>query len=76
MVRTTKGLCWTVRILAFAAVWSFKLKVTVIEGLAVTSCDVNQTERGFGLGAVLVKVVMLIILAWRLFQPSPMQSPV
>jgi hypothetical protein len=43
LVDTTKGLCWTVRILAFAAVMNFMLKVTVSKELAA-SCNGNQTR--------------------------------
>jgi hypothetical protein len=58
--------CWPVRILAFAVVWNSLLKGTVIEGL-VAAC--NQTERGLGPGAVLAKVIMLIIMALCVLQP-------
>jgi hypothetical protein len=71
-----KGIWWTIRILAIAAVVSVSLTFVAYEGVA-EACRENKFECGVGSGTVLacINVIMLIILTVCLFLSGPPQAP-
>jgi hypothetical protein len=71
-----KGIWWTIRILAIAAVVSVSLTFIFYEGL-VAACRPEEVECGVGAAAVLagINAIMLIILTVCLFLSGPPQAP-
>jgi hypothetical protein len=71
-----KGMWWTIRILAIAAVVCTSLTFVAYEGVPA-ECRKEELECGLGPGAVLagINVIMLIILTVCLFLSGPPQAP-
>jgi hypothetical protein len=71
-----KGIWWTIRILAIAAVVSVSLTFVEYEGV-VAACLPDKVDCGVGPGAVLagINAIMNIILTVCLFLSGPPQAP-
>jgi hypothetical protein len=71
-----KGIWWTIRVLAIAAVVSVSLTFVAYEGDTV-ECRLKGRECGVGAGAVLagINAIILIVLTVCLFLSGPPQAP-